>query len=328
MPDCNVLIVDDIAENLFVAKGLMKPYGLQADTAASGYEALEKVRAGNIYDIIFIDYMMPGMDGIETVKILREEGYLYPVIALTANVVINMEEIYINNGFDGFIPKPFDMIALDSIIKKYGNSRQTRTLSPIFRLKEISGLDVDSALSAVGGMEDIYIDTVKITTRMMPERIEKFDNHINSDIESFKVEVHGIKSVLANIGAHTLSHFAAQLEHAAVQADTSYIEKNYPAFRTGLVELSDTLNEILHPESGGNGKIADKLLLPKIISEVKEAVESFDSILALDIINPYINASYETGIDELLGKIVYSLEASDYDSALDYIAVLEDLISG
>jgi len=328
MPDCKVLIVDDIAENLFVAKGLMKPYGLQTDTAESGHEALEKIRAGNVYDIIFIDHMMPGIDGIETTKILREEGYIYPVIALTAIDVTNTKEIYFESGFDGFIPKPFDIIELDNVLKKYFNSTQTRTLSTVYRLKEVSHLDVNSALSALGGMEDIYIDTVKITTRMMPERIKRFDNYVSSDIESFRVEVHGVKSVLVNIGAHKLSHCAAQLEHAAVQADTSYIEKNYPVFKAGLVELSDTLKEILQPESGGNGKIADKSLLPKIISEVKDAVENFDSILALDIINPYIDISYETGIDELLGKIVYSLEASDYDSALDNIAVLEDLISG
>ena len=334
MPDCKVLIVDDIAENIFVAKGLMKPYGLQADSAESGFEALEKVRAGNIYDIIFMDHMMPEMDGIETVKILREEGYVHPVIALTANVVAGIKETYIENGFDDFLPKPFDTIELDGFLKKYRRSEQTRALSPVTRLKEISCLDVDAALNTIGNMEDIYIDTVKITAKMMPERIENIDKYLSGDIESFKIEIHGIKSVLINIGAYTLSIHATQLERAAAHNDIIYINKNYPAFHTGLIELSDALNEALQPERYNTGDTAgtvgttNKSLSPETLFEVKKAVEDFDSILALDILSPYSAFTYNSQTDELLKIIVFSLETSDYESALENLAVMEGLLSG
>ena len=328
MPDCKVLVVDDVEENLFVAKGLMKPYNLQIDTVASGYEALEKVRDGNTFDIIFMDHMMPGMDGIETTKILREEGYIRPIVALTANAIAGTKDIYIESGFDDFIPKPFDMVELDNILKKYNSKKQAMTSFLISRLKEVHGLDVDSALNAIGGAEDMYVDTVRITARMMPERIENIDRYTDRDIESFKVEIHGIKSVLTNIGAHILSAGAAQLERAAVDVDMSYIKNNYPAFRSELVSLSEELNDVLQSESAVTGKTADRTLLSKIFSEVKAATEDYDSILALEILSPHIDFSYDKEIDELLRKIVFSLDTSDYESALDNIAAMEELLHG
>ena len=338
MSDCCILIVDDIEENLFVAKGLMKPYGLQIDTASNGYEALEKIQAGKTYDIIFMDHMMPGMDGIETTEILRAEGYTHPIVALTANVVAGIEETFIESGFDDFIPKPFDEIRLDNILRKYNRKNQT-TISPLIsRLKENSHLNVDTALNALGGMDDVYTDTVKITARMMTERIENIDRYISSDLESFKVEIHGIKSVLVNIGAHTLSVGAAQLEHAAIENDTSYLNENYPAFKTELTELSEELKEAIKDsetgetaeagETAGKGGTADKTLLPKIISEVKAATEEYDSMLALEILSKSTDLSYDTETDELLKKIDFSLEKADYENALKNITVMEDLLNG
>jgi len=328
MPDFSVLIVDDVEENIFVAKGFMKPYGLQIDTATSGYETLEKIRAGSIYDIIFMDHMMPEMDGIETTKILREEGYRHPVVALTANLIAGKRDVYIENGFDDFLPKPFNIVELDSILKKFDRNVQTMTSSLISRIKDVSGLDVDSALNTTGGTIEMYTDTVKITARMMPGRIEKIDRCINRDIDLFRVEIHGIKSVLTNIGAHTLSIDAAQLERAAVDHDFLFINENYQRFRTGLVRLSEDLNKIFQSESTGNKKAADNSLPPKIISEVKEAAEDYDSMLALEILSPYIDVIYDAETNELLEKLVFSLETSDYENAFDSIAAMEGLLGG
>jgi len=328
MPDFNVLIVDDVDENLFVAKGLMKPYGAHIDTAASGYEALEKIRTGSIYDIIFMDHMMPGMDGIETTKLIREEGCKYPIIALTANAIADKKDVYFENGFDDFLPKPFDIKQLDNILKKYSKNRQNKTSYLISRLKEIPGLEVDSALNIIGGMEKIYIDTVKITTRMMPERIKNIDKSVTRDPDAFKLEVHGTKSILANIGAHNLSICAAQLERAAIDLDVSYINENYQPFRIGLIELFEALNEVLQLGFTGIEKTGDKSLLPKIIFDVKKATQDFDSLLALEILSPYIGVSYNLETDKLLKELVFSLEASDYESALESIAAMEDLKNG
>ena len=119
MPYGKVLIVDDVETNLYVASEIMKFYELQIDIAQSGIEAIEKVKEGNEYDIIFMDHMMPGMDGIVTVKFLRDFGYDHPVVALTANAVAGQSEIFMQNGFNGFISKPIDIRQLDIILNKF-----------------------------------------------------------------------------------------------------------------------------------------------------------------------------------------------------------------
>jgi len=108
MPYGSVLIVDDVESNIYVAKGMLAPYGLKIDTAISGFEAIDIIKKGNEYDIVFMDHMMPEMDGIETVKFIRDMGYKHSIIALTANALIGREEMFLQNGFDAFISKPID----------------------------------------------------------------------------------------------------------------------------------------------------------------------------------------------------------------------------
>jgi len=119
MPYGRILIVDDVNSNLYVARGLMAPYGLTVETATSGFEAVEKIRNGAVYDIIFMDHMMPKMDGIETVKIIRGMGYTHPIIALTANALTGQAEMFMENGFDGFISKPIDIRQLNLSLNKF-----------------------------------------------------------------------------------------------------------------------------------------------------------------------------------------------------------------
>jgi len=119
MPYGKVLIVDDVKHNLFIAKGLMNPYQLQIETAISGYEAIEKVNLDGEYDIIFMDHMMPDMDGIETAKRLRDSGYLKPIVALTANAIVGQADEFLQNGFEDFITKPIDTQRLDWILNRF-----------------------------------------------------------------------------------------------------------------------------------------------------------------------------------------------------------------
>ena len=116
MPYGKILIVDDISTNIFVARGLLNPYELKIDAALSGIEAIRKIREGNIYDIIFMDHMMPGMDGIETTKRIRDLGYDRPIVALTANAVIGQTGKFLENGFDDYISKPVDVWRLNQLL--------------------------------------------------------------------------------------------------------------------------------------------------------------------------------------------------------------------
>jgi signal transduction histidine kinase/diacylglycerol kinase family enzyme/DNA-binding NarL/FixJ family response regulator len=118
-PDKSVLLVDDVETNLYVAEGLLKPYGLGITTATSGFEAIDIISSGKTFDIIFMDHMMPDMDGIETVEKIRAMGYTLPIVALTANAIVGNEAVFKNSGFDDFSSKPIDVRDLNRILVKF-----------------------------------------------------------------------------------------------------------------------------------------------------------------------------------------------------------------
>ena len=119
MPYGKVLVVDDVDTNLYVAKGLLSMYELKVETCESGFEAIDKIKNGNAYDIIFMDHMMPDLDGIETTRMLRDTGYTLPIVALTANALIGQAEEFLKNGFDGFISKPIQATHLDVVLTRF-----------------------------------------------------------------------------------------------------------------------------------------------------------------------------------------------------------------
>ena len=125
-PDASILVVDDIVTNLKVAKGLLAPYGVQVSLCKSGETAIEALTE-NRYDIVFMDHLMPGMDGVEATRRIRKlaeekgDGYFasLPIVALTANAVFGVREFFIENGFDDFMSKPIDVIKLNSVLEKW-----------------------------------------------------------------------------------------------------------------------------------------------------------------------------------------------------------------
>jgi CheY-like chemotaxis protein len=119
MPHGSVLIVDDMEPNLYVAVGLMKRYKLKIETVMNGREAIGKIKDGKMYDVVFMDHMMPEMDGIETTRHLRDLGYARPIVALTANAVAGQADIFLQNGFDDYISKPIDVQQLNAILNKF-----------------------------------------------------------------------------------------------------------------------------------------------------------------------------------------------------------------
>ena len=124
MPYGRILIVDDVEPNIYVAKGLMSSYELNIESANSGAEAIEKVKSGNIYDIIFMDHMMPEMDGIEATGHIRDFGYNGSIVALSANAVGDQAELFLQNGFDDFISKPIDIRQLNQMLNRLIRDKQ------------------------------------------------------------------------------------------------------------------------------------------------------------------------------------------------------------
>ena len=124
MPYGSVLVVDDVDANLYVAKGLLSFYYLNIETCNNGFDAIDKIKQGRVYDLIFMDYMMPDLNGIETMHKMREMGYNHPIVALTANAMIGIAEEFMRAGFDGFIPKPIQTKQLNSVLLKFIKNKQ------------------------------------------------------------------------------------------------------------------------------------------------------------------------------------------------------------
>jgi CheY-like chemotaxis protein len=119
MPHGKVLVVDDVDTNLYVAQAMLESFGLTVELVESGYAAIDKITAGNTYDVIFLDHMMPGMNGVETTKILRGMGYNHPIVMLTADAIKGQAEVFMENGFSGFMTKPIDIKILNSYLVRF-----------------------------------------------------------------------------------------------------------------------------------------------------------------------------------------------------------------
>jgi PAS domain S-box-containing protein len=137
MPYGKVLVVDDAESNSLVTVGLLSAYKLQIETAESGFAAIKKINAGNTYDVIFMDHVMPIMDGTEATKHIRDLGYTHPIIALTANAVSGTEEYFKSNGHDAVVTKPVDIRLLTSVLNEFVRDKQSPEVLEAARLQNV-----------------------------------------------------------------------------------------------------------------------------------------------------------------------------------------------
>jgi PAS domain S-box-containing protein len=244
MPYGSVLIVDDVESNLYVAKGMMLPYGLEIETAISGFEAVDKIKNGREYDIVFMDYMMPKMNGLKTTQILRETGYSRPIIALTANAVAGSSAMFMSSGFDGYISKPIDLRELNTLLNRFIRDKQpsdvvesvreqvkSRKIDPVPAVKPQRTERTVSSRLALAVVKDVK------NTICVLEKVLDGINCGDTDMELFTTTVHGMKSALANINEAELSQKALELEKAGGAGEINIISCETPVFINRLRQL-------------------------------------------------------------------------------------------
>ena len=206
------MLVDDNEINLMVESELLRQYGVESDCAEGAREAFERVKDKH-YDIIFMDHMMPEINGIEATKTLRARpGWTQtvPIIALTANAVTGMKEMYIACGMNDYISKPIEIPELNRILLKWlpkdkilvtERGEEHGISSPVLR-RLAYVLDVKKALQNIGGSEQAYLGIINAFITSAPEKLERMYSFIErDDFDSFSVDMHSCKSSLANIGA-------------------------------------------------------------------------------------------------------------------------------
>ena len=261
-PEARVLVVDDNGINLKVAIGLLQPYNMQVVTARSGQEAIEILRSKDI-DIVFMDHMMPEMEGVEAAGIIRKtEGEYYrklPIIALTANVANGARELFLSAGFDDFLAKPIELPALDRILRNFLPHEYMQPATRTTYAKELGRstddsepretalLDFEKGISGVGGDAGIYAEILSLYAQESEEKIKQIAGMLErEDLPNYVIEVHGLKSASRSIGAFGLSALAKELEEAGKAGDIDTLKKK----NEELVKLYREVSEAARKYSG------------------------------------------------------------------------------
>ena len=270
-PDAKILVVDDVTMNLKVVEGLLKATKIQIDTAVSGSECLECVKT-TPYQMIFLDHMMPEMDGLETLEHMKDladnPNAQTPVIMLTANAIVGAKEEYIEAGFTDYLTKPIRETELLEMILKYlpeelvcenggqgiEKSQDAQDMEqpeaggegaePLQRLEQLEGLDVKTGLIYCMNEEDFYIEMLQ--EFLQADKASQLKHFLaEEDWDNYRTTVHALKSTSLTIGAAHLSGEAKALEMAAKEGNMDYIRSHHDGVMDEYKELTDHLKEIL-----------------------------------------------------------------------------------
>ncbi|MDR1073604.1 MAG: response regulator [Treponema sp.] len=265
-PNAHVLVVDDIDTNLMVAEELLKFYELRVDTCTSGEKALSLVQE-NFYDLVFMDHMMPEMDGIETTRRIRaiirgDDPYFrqVPIVALTANALVEYRELFLQSGLNDFLAKPIEIDKLYGILKKWlpPEKRQATGKSQAREADEsevndlaIHNLDIRVGINNTGGSLSSYLRVLRIFYNDAEGRIASVKNAAaEGDAKLYTTMVHALKSASRSIGATEFGDFAEALEAAGRTRDIPIIRRRTAELLNRLCVLLADIKAFLKQNTG------------------------------------------------------------------------------
>ena len=321
-PSARILIVDDIKTNLKVAEGLMLPYHMHIDLCSSGTDAIAAVQARK-YDLVFMDHMMPGMNGIEATMIIRGmsdvDPYLetLPIVALTANAVSGVQDLFMESGFDDFLSKPIDVMKLSTLLRKWIPRQKQQ--SPIEEgghdsstHMTIDGLNVAGGIASTGGSLPGYLRTLYVFLEDGLAKVVELSECLEEgNTPLYVTHVHALKSACASIGAEGLSQRAAQIEDAGRRNDMGFILVHHSSFLFDLQTLLQNIQDAL----AGQG------VVPQVESEVTAEVRA-----ELHALRSAIEALNPEGIDNAVSMLQTLVPGASGSSSLG--AVLHNTLIG
>ncbi len=339
-PDAEILVVDDNSTNLLVAKRLISLYEANIDTADSGIQALKMVQKKD-YDLIFMDHMMPELDGIETSQAIRSLGGKYsklPIIALTANVISGAAELFRESGMDDFLGKPIEMTELHRVLSRYipaekqiqkGDEAEKPAEEANAELRQklmtIKGLDIDAALKQCNNDINLLSDILRSaastpTVKNLCEAYEK------QDLRNYTIYVHGIKGALRNVGMNDLGNSAYDLELAGKREDAEYINAHHNEFMESFTEFSDAVMKITEKKISApteNGNISE---LKEYIKALISAAEDMDYTESKKFTDIICAKTYGEKIDGKIRSLCDQLEEFEFEQVIEIAANMEEEI--
>ncbi len=335
-PDARILVVDDNEINRRVFVKLLERTRMQIEEAGSGEACLEMIQKAP-YDVIFMDHMMPGMDGIETFRRIRQGDSVcrnVPVVILTANTTLEHREVYEKEGFDDYLSKPVESERLEYVILKLiDKSKVTYVMSDITdneeeedkpELPEIEGVFWEKALEKFRDRKTL-LDMVRVFYRTLPGEaaaIVSLYKEIDTEegLKNYRIRAHGLKSAAATIGAMRLSGMARSLEEAAVQNNLGQIRAIHPVLLREIEFITERL-KVLFPEEG-KCPWEDHIDLKALLAKLCEAMQQDDIDGADAVVEELKKYSYEESLQALLEELfvmVANLEEKRVDEIVSQI---------
>ena len=290
-PDADILVVDDNPMNLNVIKGLLRATRVFVTTASSGEEAIYKIKDSH-FDVVLLDHMMPGLDGVETLERIRKFAPDLPVYALTANSTLG-EAYYVERGFSGYLEKPVETDLLEKTIKRHLAPEKMVEMTDEIEVEEFTelpddmkwlydtdGVDVDAGIRHSGGVTN-FIFSLKMFYDMIEENSDIINEaYLDNNIRMYTIKVHALKSSARIIGATDLSNLCEKLEEAGNNNDKDFIKANHDKMLSDYDAYKFKLQNI-YAEPGDTAGKEDR---PEISdSELRDAYEALkDAVSQMD----------------------------------------------
>ncbi len=330
-PEAKVLVVDDVEMNRKVFKMLLKRTQMQIYEAVSGEECL-KILEEQSFDIIFMDHMMPEMDGIETKHEISKRGLAIgvPIVMLTANAILSDREKYIEEGFVDFLSKPILFEKMEQILRKYlpkelimeGNSNKIEGEKDRVELPQIDEFHFDYALSLAQDEKVLYkfLQDFQQSLKVVPRKLEVLYADITKEngIDNYRTEVHALKSTAATVGALLLSQTARLLEIAAIENDLDKIHILHPILLKELAKHKERLNEALPSEEREEAEKPEAEYLDMLASALQMEDYSVADLLISKIKQKQYSEQLQVLV-ETLAEQVFNLQSQDALNTIEKI---------
>ncbi len=339
----HILVTDDNLINLRVAEGIFSHYGLKVDTASSGNEAIEKCMSTQ-YDLIFMDHMMPEMDGIEAMENIRTLDNHYSrngkckIIVLTANAIKGTRETLIRSGFDEYLGKPINIHNLEHLFKKFipaenitytsetelpdSANKDTSRSEYNYLRSTLSNVDIDSGIANSGGNLTEYLNILKITYEYGPKQINELKTAWETkDYENYIIKIHSMKSTTLNIGAMELSAKAKQQEAQGRKENFVYIDSHFQNFNVEYNKLLDNIQAVLEHfnmlntgDSTDDTQTLSNEMIKRIFKAIDTNIDNFDFGKVFEILEEIKQYNIPKEYKELFEKISDYMEDLDVDN--------------
>lgn len=346
--ETRILVVDDNVVNLRVATGLLALYHITPTVAQSGLDAIAILQE-QAFDLIFMDHLMPCMDGIETTHAIRRlpnANKDTPIIALTANASNGIEDMFVAEGMNGFLPKPIEKDNLVLALRRWlphriecqktreeliqerkaqsknnalDNANKTAPIPEALSKLNAQGLDVAHGLSYLDGAVTDYLDILHTFATDTREKIIELCELLSSnDLVNFAIQIHGIKSAAKSVGALTLSDLSLKLEDAAKNKDISFIDANFENWLCTVRPLLEKLDEFFDAQNALLAEDAkqagDEKVLKDALLNIAKSAQDFDILNVQKVLTDLNLFNWDAATNVMLASLNKAANTYDYET--------------